>query len=139
MKWHIENESLGFQTCSKLKESISKGTFSSIVLETALRYANTDVNVTLRSDNLSYIEHLVTQIIGLCYVKNFKFDMVTEDHDTIYKSNRLKSNHPKDSDCWYMALSKIGFVKDGGTSYHFHLSKRKKNFHLILIHDKNII
>jgi len=65
--------------------------------------------------------------------------MMTEDHDSIYKSTRVESNQPKDSDCWYIALSKIGFSKDGGTSYHFHLSKRSKNFHLTLIYDKHMI
>ena len=108
-------------------------------LEDLLQYADSDLQFTFRSDNLTFIDKMVNRIIGFCYIKNFVFDIAIDNHISIYKSNRIINKHPKDNTKWYFTISKMVFSNDSCVSYHFHFSKQDKNCHILLVHDNNIV
>ena len=139
MKWCIENSTMGPTVRNKLKESIQEGNFSKELFNSIFKYANSDMQLTFRSDNLVYIDKLVNKIIGLCYVKNFVFDIANDNHQSLYKSIRIQNNLPRDSGIWYFTFSKVSHLKYGSLSYHFHFSNSEQNFHLLLVHDDNIV
>ncbi len=139
MKWCIEDTNISTNVCNKLKESINRGDFSKEIFDVILKHINSNIQLTFRSDNLAYIDKLVNKIVGLCYVKNFLFDIANDNHKSLYKSSRIKHNQPKDRDKSYFTFSKVTFPKDLGTSYHFHFSQFHNNSHLLLVHDNNIL
>ena len=139
MKWCIENSTMGSTVCNKLKKSVQEGNFSKELFNSIFRYTSSDMQLTFRSDNLVYIDKLVNKIIGLCYVKNFVFDIANDNHQSLYKSTRISNNQPKDANLWYFTFSKISHSIHEGVSYHFHFSNNNKRFHLLIIHDNNIV
>jgi len=139
MRWSIDNDSGSVYTRQILKESVDNNDFSNILLDTVIKTPNTDLQITFRSDNRNYIENIVDTLVGLCHTNNFTFDVALDDNDSLYTSNRIKNNIPRDSDTWYFTISKLTFPRDSGLSYHIHISKKGKNCHLLFIHDKHIV
>jgi hypothetical protein len=139
MKWCIENSTMESTVCNKLKESVQEGNFSKELFNSIFKYTSSDMQLTFRSDNLVYIDKLVNKIVGLCYIKNFVFDIANDNQQSLYKSTRIQTNQPKDTGIWYYSFSKISH-KQGGLSYHFNFSNNgHNNFHLLLVHDNNIV
>ena len=139
MKWSIENDLGSINTNQLLKESVTSNNFSDILIDTVIKTQNPDIQVTFRSDNRNYSENIVDTIVGLCYTNNFTFDIAIDDDDSVYTSDRIQNNLPRDCDTWYFTISKITFPRDNGLSYHIHISKKTKNCHLLFIHDKHIV
>jgi hypothetical protein len=139
MKWCIEDSNVGPFMRKKIKRNLENGTITKETLEELLQYPSIDQQFTFRSDNSIFVDKLVNSIIGICYVKNFIFDIAIDDHRSIYKSKRIKNKQPKDNTKWYFTISKMTFTNDNTVSYHFHFSKQGKNCHILLIHDNDIV
>jgi len=139
MKWCIDNDLTNGYMRKLLKESVTNGNFSNLLMDTIIKSPNTDIQITFRSDNCEYIENIVDTLVGLCHMNSFIFDIAIDDDDSLYRSDRIKNNLPRNTDNWYFTISKLTFSKDNGTSYHIHVSKETKNCHLLFIYDKHIV
>lgn len=135
MKWRIgSNNNISKQIFRNLKRSVNEGCFSHNIID-SLDRAESDFEITLSSDNQTYIENMVDNFVSMCYSKNFIFDIAEDNQKLIY----TRHSKSKDKNSWYFSLNKITLSDGYGLSYHIHFSKNKKNFHILLNYDTNII
>jgi len=139
MRWHLYSDQWIYK---KLSTGIKKGTFSSTILKTIQKETskNTkkDSKIILRTDSEKFIKNATNKMISICSKLNFMFDKMSINDTALYKSNRIISDEPMDTNQWYFTLSIISF-KTNETAYHFHYTWNKQNYHLILLHEQDIV
>ena len=139
MKWFIDKKGINSKNLKELKSHFKNDNFSSKLINILTNEISYSPDITLKTDNFKFVDTIAKQILALFHKQNISIDTIEDNYEQIYISKRILNKEPQKKNSVYSTINTITSREDNTLSYHFHFTKNKKDSHLLIIYDADLM